>query len=112
MMAKRESAARRPQARPGFQRGSRTSCGAATSHGADGRAAGLPSRRRCIARPARYIVATPSRSPPEIPTWRRDPKTWQAEIERLRNAGDTARADAELAEYNRQQRAYAVGPDR
>ena len=35
-------------------------------------------------------------------------KTWLAEIERLRNAGDTARADAELAEYKRQQRAYAV----
>jgi len=48
----------------------------------------------------------------EVPTWRRDAKTWLAEIERLRNAGDTARADAELAEYKRQQRAYAGAPDR
>jgi len=48
----------------------------------------------------------------EIPAWRHDPKTWLAEIERLRTTGDTARADAELAEFNRQQRAYAVGPDR
>jgi hypothetical protein len=44
--------------------------------------------------------------------WRRDPKSWLAEIERLRNAGDDARADAEFAEYKRQQRAYAVAPDR
>lgn len=48
----------------------------------------------------------------EVPAWRSDPNTWLAEIERLRNAGDTERADAELAEYNRQRRAYAVGPDR
>jgi hypothetical protein len=48
----------------------------------------------------------------ESPAWRRDPKTWLAEIERLRNAGDTARAEAELAEYKRQQRAYAGAPDR
>jgi len=47
-----------------------------------------------------------------VPTWRRDAKAWLAEIERLRNAGDTARADAELAEYKRQQRAYAGAPDR
>jgi quinoprotein glucose dehydrogenase len=47
-----------------------------------------------------------------VPGWRRDAKTWLAEIERLRNAGDTARADAELAEYKRQQRAYAGAPDR
>jgi hypothetical protein len=48
----------------------------------------------------------------EIPAWRRDTKSWLAEIERLRSAGDTARADAEFAEYRRQQRAYAVAPDR
>jgi hypothetical protein len=46
------------------------------------------------------------------PEWRRDAKTWLAEIERLRKAGDVARADAELAEYNRKHRAYAVAPDR
>jgi len=60
---------------------------------------------------APVIMATPSAST-EIPNWRRDPIAWKAEIERLRNAGDTARADAELAEFNRQHRAYAVGPDR
>jgi hypothetical protein len=49
---------------------------------------------------------------PTVPSWRRDSKAWLAEIERLRNAGDTARAEAELAEYKRQQRAYAGAPDR
>jgi hypothetical protein len=49
---------------------------------------------------------------PATPSWRRDSKTWLAEIERLRSAGDTARAEAELAEYKRQQRAYAGAPDR
>ena len=46
------------------------------------------------------------------PEWRRDTKTWLAEIERLRNAGDGVAADAELAEYRRQQRAFAGAPDR
>jgi len=46
------------------------------------------------------------------PAWRRDSKTWLAEIERLRAAGDNARADAELAEYKREHRAYAGAPDR
>ncbi len=58
------------------------------------------------------VVAMPSETSTEVPTWRRDAKTWLAEIERLRKAGDTARADAEYAEFKRQQRAYAVGPDR
>jgi len=48
----------------------------------------------------------------ESPAWRRDAKSWQAEIQRLRDAGDTARADAEYAEFKRQQRAYASSPDR
>ena len=48
----------------------------------------------------------------EAAAWRRDARSWQAEIERLRASGDTARADAELAEFNRQYRAYAVSPDR
>jgi hypothetical protein len=47
-------------------------------------------------------------SPPE---WRRDSKAWMAEIERLRAAGEVARADAELAEFKRQHRAYATSPD-
>lgn len=54
----------------------------------------------------------PAAKAAEVPAWRRDTKSWLAEIERLRNAGDTARADAELAEYKRQQRAYAGAPDR
>jgi hypothetical protein len=48
----------------------------------------------------------------EVPAWRRDPKAWQAEIQRLRETGDTARADAEYAEFKRAQRAYASSPDR
>jgi hypothetical protein len=48
----------------------------------------------------------------ENPAWRRDPKAWQAEIQRLRDAGDAARADAEYAEFMRQQRAFASSPDR
>lgn len=48
----------------------------------------------------------------EAAAWRRDARSWQAEIERLRASGDIARADAEQAEFNRQFRAYAVGPDR
>jgi hypothetical protein len=46
------------------------------------------------------------------PAYRLDEKSWLAEIERLRAAGDTARADAELAEYKREHRAYAGAPDR
>lgn len=46
------------------------------------------------------------------PAWRRDSRSWLAEIERLRAAGDNARADAELAEYKREHRAYAGAPDR
>jgi hypothetical protein len=57
-------------------------------------------------------TASPSAASTEVPAWRHDAKSWLAEIERLRNAGDTARADAELAEYKRQQRAYAGAPDR
>jgi hypothetical protein len=58
------------------------------------------------------VTASPSAAATAVPTWRRDAKTWLAEIERLRNAGDTAGAEAELAEYKRQQRAYAGAPDR
>lgn len=46
------------------------------------------------------------------PDYRRDSKTWLAEIERLRATGDAGRADAELAEFKRQHRAYATSPDR
>jgi hypothetical protein len=46
------------------------------------------------------------------PVWRRDAKSWQSEIDRLRATGDAARADAEQAEFNRQFRAMATSPDR
>lgn len=55
---------------------------------------------------------SPSSAAAPAPEWRRDSKTWLAEIDRLRTAGDVARADAELAEYKRQHRAYAGAPDR
>jgi hypothetical protein len=51
-------------------------------------------------------------STPDSAAWRRNPEAWLAEIQRLRAAGDAARADAEMAEYNRQQRAFAASPDR
>jgi hypothetical protein len=56
--------------------------------------------------------AAPTPMSADVPAWRRDSKTWQAEIDRLRASGDDARANAELAEFNRQHRAYAVAPDR
>ena len=46
------------------------------------------------------------------PEWRRDSKTWLAEIERLRAEGRSAEADAEMAEFKREHRAYAVAPDK
>jgi hypothetical protein len=48
----------------------------------------------------------------DAPAWRRDSKTWQVEIERLRASGEHTRADADQADFNRQHRAYAVSPDR
>ncbi|HEU4780922.1 MAG TPA: hypothetical protein VFS58_13650 [Steroidobacteraceae bacterium] len=57
-------------------------------------------------------AAAPLADAADAPAWRRDAKTWLAEIERLRNAGDAARAEAEFAEFKRQQRAFAVAPDR
>ncbi len=56
--------------------------------------------------------ASLAKASPDTPAWRRDSKTWLAEIARLRAAGEIARAEAEMAEYNRQQRAYAGAPDR
>jgi hypothetical protein len=56
--------------------------------------------------------AVARKAPASSPDYRRDSKTWLAEIERLRTTGDAARADAELAEFKRQHRAYATSPDR
>jgi hypothetical protein len=61
------------------------------------------ARRHAEPPPAPIVAGTPE--------WRRDSKAWMAEIERLRSAGDFARADAELAEFKRQHRAYATSPD-
>lgn len=58
------------------------------------------------------VEPAPTSAKATAPAWRRDSKTWLAEIERLRAAGDNARADAELAEYKREHRAYAGAPDR
>jgi len=44
--------------------------------------------------------------------WRRDGASWLAEIQRLRAEGKNAEADAEMAEYKRQHKAYAGSPDR
>jgi hypothetical protein len=57
-------------------------------------------------------TATPAAQVADTPAWRRDAQTWLTEIERLRAAGHTAAADAEMAEYNRQHRAFAGTPDR
>jgi hypothetical protein len=57
-------------------------------------------------------TAAAAPAPAAKPDYRRDAKTWLAEIDRLRAAGETGRADAELAEYKREHRAYAGAPDR
>jgi hypothetical protein len=61
---------------------------------------------------AAEVASAPAAKASEVPAWRHDPKSWMAEIQRLRDAGETARADAEAAEFKRAQRAYAVAPDR
>lgn len=58
------------------------------------------------------MAAPAATNPAEVPAWRLNANTWMAEIERLRKAGNDAAADAEYAEFKRQQRAYAVAPDR
>ena len=75
------------------------------------RGAGEPGMVASTADASTVTMASPPPST-EVPTWRKDAKSWLAEIERLRNAGDTARAEAEYAEFKRQQRAYAGSPDR
>jgi hypothetical protein len=62
--------------------------------------------------PAEETATAPVVAAGEVPAWRRDPKAWQVEIQRLRDAGDLARAEAEYAEFKRAQRAYASSPDR
>jgi hypothetical protein len=83
-------------------------------------AAAAPAARSAVVEAAsreRGVAGTSMDSQPmasagDVPAWRGDAKSWQAEIQRLRDAGNDAAADAELAEFKRQQRAYAVAPDR
>jgi hypothetical protein len=62
--------------------------------------------------PAPAAVPAPGAQPQAGPEYRRDSHSWLAQIERLRAAGKSAEADAELAEYKRKNRAYAGAPDR
>lgn len=59
-----------------------------------------PESRRAVAKAA------------PTPAWRHDTQSWLAEIDKLRAQGKSAEADAEMAEYKRQHRAYAASPDR
>jgi hypothetical protein len=89
--------------------------------------ASLPRAADRLARPVEQLSAAESRTAAGTeprtaesaaagaaprPPYRRDSKSWLAEIERLRASGETGRADAELAEYKREHRAYAGAPDR
>lgn len=65
-----------------------------------------------VAMDAAGAAPAPAAKASHVPGWRNDPKSWLAEIQRLRDAGDSARADAEYAEFKREHRAYAVAPDR
>jgi hypothetical protein len=84
---------------------------AAIEDSAAERAAGAGSMRAAAANAPAVVATAPAAKAAGNPAWRSDSKAWLAEIARLRNAGDTARADAELEEYKRQHRAYAVSPD-
>jgi hypothetical protein len=73
-----------------------------------------PARERVEASSSGELRAAPAlaASTAPKPEYRRTPKAWLAEIDRLRASGDAARADAELEEYKREHRAYAGAPDR
>lgn len=71
--------------------------------------AAAPRPALATARPAESAAA---QAAPANAEWRRDARSWLAHIERLRAEGKSAEADAELSEYNRQNRAYAGAPDR
>jgi len=62
--------------------------------------------------PLRAKPAAEAGATRQAPEWRNDTGTWLAEIQRLRSEGKSAEADAELAEFKRQHKAYAVSPDR
>jgi hypothetical protein len=100
--------------------------GAVTTSAADSSAAASAPAAAAAAPPASAApaaraaaAASPAASPAaervaqsaDTP-WRGDARSWRAEIERLRAEGKTSEADAELALYKRQHRAYASSPDR
>jgi len=68
-----------------------------------------PAGDTAIADPDRPAAA---RVPESAPAWRHDTQSWLAEIDKLRAQGRKAEAEAEMAEYKRQHRAYAASPDR
>jgi len=57
-------------------------------------------------------AATQTAAAGQASAWRNDAGTWLAEIQRLRSEGKNAEADAEMAEFKRQHKAYAGSPDR
>ena len=57
-------------------------------------------------------VEYPPAAAAQAPAYRQDARAWLAEIERLRAAGRTTEADAEMTAYKQQHRAYAGAPDR
>jgi hypothetical protein len=62
--------------------------------------------------PAEVAEPSPGVGTSSTQAWRRDARTWLAEIDKMRAEGKVAEADAEMAEYKRQHRAYAGTPDR
>lgn len=85
------------------------------------RSAASPAAAESMASDAAPTPAAPAVAPSDAGArvagasntpWRGDARSWLAEIERLRAEGKAAEADAELALYKRQHRAYASGPDR
>lgn len=82
---------------------------------------------RAAPRPAPTLIGTTSEPSPtatapsgarqagtnasSTPGWRHDRQSWLAEIQRLRAAGKNTEADAELAEYKRQNRVWAGSTD-
>jgi hypothetical protein len=70
------------------------------------------TRTPANARPAAPASAGARAAPAAAAPWRGDSHSWLAAIDRLRAEGKTAEADAEMALYKRQHRAYAGSPDR
>jgi hypothetical protein len=74
--------------------------------------AGSPRKQAPVPEVSVQQVAQPVDEAAATPDWRRDSRSWLAQIEKLRAEGRVAEADAELAAYKREHRALAVSPDR